>query len=122
MWIAPLGPKSCNRNPLPLGGSETPLYLVLGRQKGLGRGLVHPCFKEETKIEKWCNICEHSFPSQLKFANHLRRKDEFGQLCRPPPGKADNFLSGIINYTQESSKPKKSRRIGIIRKGTRQST
>ena len=79
-------------------------------------------FKEETKIEKWCNICEHSFPSQLKFANHLRRKDEFGQLCRPPPGKADNFLSGIINYTQESSKPKKSRRIGIIRKGTRQST
>ena len=37
----PLGPKSCNRNP-PLGGSETPLYLVLGRQEGLGRGLMHP--------------------------------------------------------------------------------
>ena len=30
-----------------LRGSETPLYLVLGRQKGLGRSLVHPWFTEE---------------------------------------------------------------------------
>ena len=37
----PRGPKSCN--PTPLRGSKTPLYLMLGRQKGLGRGLVHPC-------------------------------------------------------------------------------
>ena len=77
--------------------------------------------KEDVKIEKWCDICEHSFSSQLKFANHLRRKDEFGRLCRPPPGKSNSFLSGIINYTQESPKSKKSRRIGIIRKGTKSS-
>ena len=75
--------------------------------------------KEETNGERWCDICEHSFPSQLKFANHLRRKDEFGRLCRPPPGKSTNFLSGVVNYTQELLSTKKNRRIGIIRKGTR---
>ena len=49
---APEKPKTLQPNPPPraeilqskppLGGSETPLYLVLGRQEGLGRGLVHP--------------------------------------------------------------------------------
>ena len=75
--------------------------------------------KEEPSGERWCDICEHSFPSQLKFANHLRRKDEFGRLCRPPPGKSSNFLSGVVNYTQELLSTKKNSRIGIIRKGTR---
>ena len=28
---------------LPSGGIKTPLYLVLGGSKGLGRGLMHPC-------------------------------------------------------------------------------
>ena len=49
--FAPENPKTCNRNPPssrnlaiepPHGGSETPLFLVLGRQEELGRGLMHP--------------------------------------------------------------------------------
>ena len=39
-------PPPSGRNPAieppPLRGAETPLYLVLGRQEGLGPGLVHP--------------------------------------------------------------------------------
>ena len=44
----------------PLRGSETPLYLVLGRQKGLGRGLMHPWSvpfwtskNENSKVSNW---------------------------------------------------------------------
>ena len=37
-------------NPPPPGGAETPLYLGLGRQKGLGRGLVHPWSQGAMKI------------------------------------------------------------------------
>ena len=40
----PLGLKSCNR-PRPLKGVKTPLYLVLGRSKGLGRGFMHLCYQ-----------------------------------------------------------------------------
>ena len=86
--------------------------------------IEHSCKRRKLGIltdtgERYCDVCEHNFPSQLKFANHLRRKDEFGRLCRPPPGKASNFLSGIVNYTQDrQSNSKKTRRIGIIRKGT----
>ena len=75
--------------------------------------------RSENSGRRWCNICEHLFPSQLKFANHLRRKDEFGPLCRPPPGKSSTFLTGVVDYTQELLSNKKNRRIGIIRKGTR---
>ena len=74
----------------------------------------------ESSGERWCNVCEHSFPSQLKFANHLRRKDEFGRLCRPPPQKSDS-INAAKDFTQamDGLNRKQNRRIGIIRKGTR---
>ena len=72
---------------------------------------------EKDSGKRWCNICEHTFPSQLKFANHLRRKDEFGNLCRPPPGRNSSSLAenGSEQCLGKDKKP--MRRIGIIRKG-----
>ena len=77
--------KLCNRTPPraeilqstppPLRGSETPLYLVLGRQKGLGRGLMHPWFiRIETKITSPCQKCAwETLPLEKKSAPQKKK-------------------------------------------------
>ena len=115
------------RNPAietPLRGSEIPLYLVHGRQKGLGRGLMHPC--SEVNASKFYVRTSNPIQFQENLtltlssqgkSNYLPRwksRITFQQGCSEPKNHTDPDLFWK-NFTDPNPDPQ---RIRIISKNS----